>query len=68
VLHDTGAETPAVTLLQEIALDAARSGIRRFINETSPDEVGIRRVFLTAGFETATVYQDGVLRSSFAIA
>ena len=68
VLHDSAAETTAATLLREIAVDAARSGIRRFVNESSPEEAGLRRVFRTAGFEAATVYQQGVLRSSFAIA
>lgn len=68
VLHDSAAETPAATLLREIADDAARSGIRRLVHEGSPEEAGVRRVFRTAGFETATVYQQGVLRSSFLIA
>ena len=68
VLHDSAAETPAATLLREIAVDAARSGIRRLVHESAPEEAGVRRVFRTAGFETATVYQQGVLRSSFAIA
>ncbi len=68
VLHDTGAETLAATLLKEIAGDAARAGIRRFVNESAPDDAPVRRVIRTAGFETATVYQQGVLRSSFAIA
>ena len=61
------AETLAATLLGEIAVDAARSGIRRFVNESLPDDAPVRRVFRNAGFETATVYQQGVLRSSFAI-
>jgi hypothetical protein len=68
VLHDTAAETLAATLLREIAVDAARSGIRRFVNESSPDDAPVRRVLRDAGFETATVYQQGVLRTSFAIA
>lgn len=68
VLHDTAAERLAATLLREIAVDAARAGIRRFVNESSPDDAGVRRVFRDAGFETATVYQQGVLRSSFVIA
>ena len=68
VLHDTAAESQAATLLREIAVDAARSGIRRFVNESGPDEAPVRRVIRNAGFETATVYQQGVLRSSFAIA
>jgi len=68
VLHDTAAETQAATLLREIAVDAARSGIRRFVNESTPEDSGVRRIFRNAGFETATVYQQGVLRSSFAIA
>ena len=68
VLHDTAAETQAATLLREIAVDAARSGIRRFVHESTPEDAGVRRVFRNAGFETATVYQQGVLRSSFAIA
>jgi hypothetical protein len=67
VLHDTAAERLAATLLKEIAVDAARAGIRRFVNESGPDEAGVRRVFRHAGFETATVYQQGMLRSSFAI-
>jgi hypothetical protein len=67
VLHDTEAEALAASLLKEIAVDAARSGIRRFVNESGPDEAGVRRVFRDAGFETATVYEQGVLRSSFAI-
>lgn len=67
VLHDTAAERLAATLLKEIAVDAARAGIRRFINESGPDEANVRRVFRHAGFETATVYQQGMLRSSFAI-
>ena len=67
VLHDTAAERLAATLLKEIAVDAARAGIRRFVNESGPDEANLRRVFRHAGFETATVYQQGVLRSSFAI-
>jgi hypothetical protein len=68
VLHDTAAERLAATLLKEIAVDAARAGIRRFVNESGPDEAPVRRVIRIAGFETATVYQQGVLRSSFAIA
>lgn len=39
----------------------------RLVNESGPDEAGVRRVFRHAGFETATVYQQGMLRSSFAI-
>lgn len=68
VLHDTAAETTAATLLREIAGDAVRAGIRRFINQSSPDDAPVRRVIRTAGFESATVYQQGILRSSFAIA
>jgi hypothetical protein len=69
VLHDTAAERPAANLLREIAVDAARAGIRRFVNESGPDDAPVRRVIRTAGFETATVYQPGgILRSSFAIA
>jgi hypothetical protein len=68
VLHDTAAEMLAASLLKEIAVDAARAGIRRFVHESSPDDAGVRRVFRDAGFETATVYQQGMLRSSFAIA
>jgi hypothetical protein len=67
VLHDNAAETQAARLLREIAIDAARAGIRRFVNESGPDDAPVRRVFRTAGFETATVYQQGVLLSSFAI-
>ena len=67
VLHDGSAEGLAATLLREIALDAARAGIRRFVNESLPDDAPLRRVFRDAGFETATVYQQGVLRSTFAI-
>jgi hypothetical protein len=51
----------------EVSVDAARAGIRRFVNESGPDEAPVRRVFRDAGFETATVYQQGILRSSFAI-
>jgi hypothetical protein len=68
VLHDSAAETLAANLLREIAGDAARAGIRRFVNESGPDDAGLRRVFRQAGFEAATVYQQGVLRCSFAIA
>jgi hypothetical protein len=68
VLHDTTAETLAATLLREIAVDAARAGIRRFVHESGPDDASVRRVLRDAGFETATVYQQGVLRTSFAIA
>lgn len=68
VLHDTAAETMAASLLKEIAGDAARAGIRRFINESSADDAPVRRVMRTAGFECATVYQQGRVRSSFAIA
>jgi hypothetical protein len=68
VLHDTAAETLAATLLREIAVDAARAGIRRFVHESGPDDASVRRVLRDAGFETATVYQQGVLRTSFAIA
>lgn len=67
VLHDGGAEPLAATLLREIVVDAARAGIRRFVNESLPDDAPVRRVLRDAGFETATVYQQGVLRSSFAI-
>jgi hypothetical protein len=67
VLHDSAAESHAADLLREIAVDAARAGIRRFENESGPDDAPVRRVFRTAGFETATVYQQGVLRSTFAI-
>jgi hypothetical protein len=67
VLHDGAAERPAATLLREIAIDAARAGIRRLVHESGPDDASLRRVFRAAGFETATVYQQGVLRSSFAI-
>jgi hypothetical protein len=68
VLHDTAAERLAATLLKEIAVDAARAGIRRFVNESGPDDAPVRRVFRSAGFEASTVYQQGILRSSFAIA
>ena len=68
VLHDSAAETLAATLLREIAVDAARSGIRRFVNESTPEDASLRRVLRSAGFETATVYQQGILRTSFAIA
>jgi hypothetical protein len=67
VLHDGAAETLAASLLKEIAVDAARAGIRRLVNESGPDDTPVRRVIRTAGFETATVYEQGVLRSSFAI-
>jgi hypothetical protein len=67
VLHDNAAETQAAALLREIAVDAARAGIRQFVNESGPDDAPVRRVLRNAGFETATVYQEGVLRSSFAI-
>ena len=67
VLHDTAAERLAATLLKEIAVDAARAGICRFVNESGPDESPVRRVIRAAGFESATVYQQGMLRSSFAI-
>jgi hypothetical protein len=67
VLHDSAAETQAATLLREIAVDAARAGIRRFVNESGPDDAPVRRVIRNAGFVTATVYQQGVLISSFAI-
>ena len=67
VLHDMAAERLAATLLQEIAVDAARAGIRRFVNESGPDDAPVRRVVRTAGFDAATVYQQGTLRSSFAI-
>jgi hypothetical protein len=68
VLHDTAAEPLAATLHKAMAIDAARAGIRHFLNESGPDDAGVRRVFRHAGFEAATVYQQGVLRSSFAIA
>lgn len=68
VLHDSAAERLAANLLLEIALDAARAGIRRFVNQSGPDDAPVRRVIRTAGFESATVYQQGMLRSSFAIA
>lgn len=68
VLHDNAAETQAATLLREIAVDAARAGIRQFVNESGPDDAPVRRVIRRAGFVTATVYQQGTLRSSFAIA
>ncbi|MGH9008726.1 MAG: hypothetical protein ACRDYF_02645 [Acidimicrobiia bacterium] len=68
VLHDSAAETPAAGLLREIAVDAARAGIRRFVHEGGPDDAPVRRVIRTAGFDAATVYQQGILRSSFAIA
>ena len=67
VLHDGTAETLAAILLKEIAVDAARAGIRRFVNESGPDDAPVRRVFRSAGFEAATVYQQGVLVSSFRI-
>jgi hypothetical protein len=67
VVHDASAELLAATLLREIAGDAARAGIRRFVNESLPDDAPVRRVLRNAGFEAATVYQEGVLRSSFAI-
>jgi len=67
VLHDTAAEQPAATLVREIAVDAARAGIRRFVNESGPDDAPLRRVLRRAGFETATVYQQGILLTSFAI-
>ena len=67
VLHDGTAETLAATLLREIAVDAARAGIRRFVNESGPNDAPVRRVFRSAGFETATVYQQGVVVSSFRI-
>lgn len=68
VLHDTTAETLAAGLLREIAGDAAGAGIRRFINRSSPDDAPVRRIIRTAGFESATVYQQGTLRSTFSIA
>lgn len=68
VFHDAAAEGLAPTLLQEIAVDAARAGIRRFVNETAADDVPVRRAIQRAGFETATVYQPGVVRSTFRIA
>ena len=68
VLHDTAAETLAASLVREIAVDAAREGIRRFVHEGGPDDAAVRRVIRTAGFEPATVYQQGVLRASFSIA
>ena len=52
VLHDTAAERLAATLLREIAVDAARAGIRRFVNESGPDESPVRRVIRAAGFES----------------
>ena len=67
VLHDTAAERMAATLLKEIAVDAARAGIRRFVNESTPDDAPVRRVLRDAGFETATVYEQGILRTTFAI-
>ena len=67
VLHDTAAEQLAATLVREIAVDAARAGIRRFVNESGPDDAPVRRVLRRAGFETATVYQQGILLASFAI-
>ena len=67
VLHDTAAERLAATLLKEIAVDAARAGIRRFVNESGPDDAPVRRAIRRAGFDAATVYQQGTLRSSFAI-
>jgi hypothetical protein len=67
VLHDNAAETQAATLLREIAVDAARAGIRRFVNESGPDDAPVRRVIRDAGFVTATVYQQGVLISTFRI-
>ena len=67
VLHDRTAEQQAATLLREIAIDAARAGIRRFVNESGPDDASVRRVFREAGFSVATVYQPGVLVSSFTI-
>lgn len=68
VLHDTVDETLAACLLREIAIDAARSGIRRLVHEGGPDDAPVRRVLSDAGFETTTVYQQGVLRCSFTIA
>ena len=67
VLHDTSTETVAARLLREIAVDAARAGIRRFVHEGGPDDAPVRKVIRTAGFESATVYQQGMIRSSFAI-
>jgi hypothetical protein len=67
ILHDNAAETQAATLLREIAVDAARAGIRRFVNESGPDDAPVRRVIRDAGFVTATVYQQGVLISTFGI-
>jgi hypothetical protein len=67
VLHDNAAETQAATLLREIAVDAARAGIRRFVNESGPDDAPVRRVIRDAGFVAATVYQEGILVSSFSI-
>ena len=68
VLHDATAETLAVGLLRDMAVDAARSGVRRFVHESGSDDAPVRRVIRAAGFESATVYQQGVMRSSFAIA
>jgi hypothetical protein len=67
VLHDHTAETQAATLLREIAVDAARAGISQFVNESGPDDAPVRRVIRSAGFVSATVYQQGVLVSSFRI-
>jgi len=58
---------PVIALLRELADSASRQGVRRFVHQSHPNQAGVRRLLREAGFEAATVYQEGVLRSSFAI-
>jgi N-acetylglutamate synthase-like GNAT family acetyltransferase len=52
-------------LLRGLAAAASQLGVRRFLNRSSPDDGRVRRILNGAGFETSTVYQEGVLRTTF---
>lgn len=56
----------AVTLVRALAASAAPHGVRRLLHRSLPSEASVREVFARAGFETATVYQEGQLLVSFA--
>ena len=55
----------AAALLRGLAAAASQLGIRRFLNCTGPDDGRVRRILSGAGFETSTVYQEGILRTTF---
>jgi N-acetylglutamate synthase-like GNAT family acetyltransferase len=58
-------DSVGAALLRGLAAAASQMGIRRFLNRSLPDDGRVRRILTRAGFETSTVYQEGVLRTTF---